>query len=336
MSDTIQSGISVVLPAYNEEDAVGPELAAVIAAMEGIGRPFEVIVVDDGSDDATGPAAVRAGARVLRHAENRGYGASLKTGIDAARYETIVMKDADGSYPAEAIPGIVEALDGADQVVGARIGKEVNIPLVRRPAKWFLRWFAALVAGKKIPDINSGLRAIHRDTIRQYFAILPDQFSFTTTMTLAYFADGYRIRYVPIDYLVRVGKSKIRPWHFVDFVTLVIRIAMLFQPLRVFVPLSAVFGTIGIGKAVFDVWAAVLVRNTAVDLSIIYQPVFSTSAILLILVGFQLLTVGMVADGVLRRIAQQRPPLAPSRAISTLSIDPDGTAADSSRAASDA
>jgi glycosyltransferase involved in cell wall biosynthesis len=310
------------MPAFNEEDAVGPEVAAVIAAMEEVGRPFEVVVVDDGSQDATGEMALKAGARVLRHAENRGYGASLKTAIDAARYDVIVMKDADGSYPTDAIGGILDALEDADQVVGARIGKEVNIPLVRRPAKWFLRWLAARVAGKKIPDINSGLRAFHRDTIRQYFAILPDQFSFTTTMTLAYFADGYRIRYVPIDYLVRVGKSKIRPWHFVDFTTLVIRIAMLFQPLRVFVPLAVFVGTLGGAKAVFDIWAAMGRSTAALDVSLLYERgVVSTSAILLLLVGFQLLTVGMVADGVLRRIAQQRPRLVPSRATSAMTLE---------------
>jgi glycosyltransferase involved in cell wall biosynthesis len=271
-------------------------------------------VVDDGSTDRTGEQAVQARARVLRHPENRGYGAAIKTGVMAAKYDTIVITDADGTYPATEIPNLLEKLATADMVVGARTGNEVFIPLVRRPAKWVLGWLAARIAGKPIPDLNSGLRAFRREYVRQYFSILSNRFSFTTTVTLAYLADDYLIAYHPIDYYRRVGKSKISPRHFMDFTILVLRMAMLFQPLKVFAPLSLSCGLLGMLKVFYDV-ATVFPRATTLDWSLFYQPVLSTSAILFLLVGLQLLLIGMVADGVVRRIGQNNRSLPPSHAI---------------------
>jgi glycosyltransferase involved in cell wall biosynthesis len=306
--------VSVVVPAYNEEAAVGEQVEAIRQALCPQGVAYEIIVIDDGSTDRTSEAAVLAGASVLRHSENRGYGASIKTGIGAAQYETIVIIDADGTYPASQIPVLVKQLEAADMVVGARIGQEVHIPWIRRPAKWLLGRLAQYIAGRTIPDLNSGLRAFRRECVKQYFPVLSDRFSFTTTVTLALLADDYRVVYHPIDYYRRIGRSKIGPRHFIDFTILVLRMAMLFQPLKVFVPLAFACGTLGALKVIFDV-ASVVPRASTVGWSLLYQPMISTSAILLLLVALQLLLVGMMADGVLRRIGQCNRPAVPSSGV---------------------
>lgn len=317
----VQESVSVIVPAYNEEAAVGSQVCAIQEALNSRGIPYEILVVDDGSEDRTPHEALRTGARVLRHRENLGYGSALKTGIDAATFESIVIIDADGTYPAEEIPELLEELQTTDMAVGARNGSHVHIPWLRRPAKWVLSRLAEYVAGKSIDDLNSGLRAFRRTCVKQYFALLSNRFSFTTTVTLAFLADNYDIVYRPIDYHRRIGKSKITPMHFVDFVMLILRIAILFRPLRVFVPLGLSSCFLGILKVAFDI-IALFPKNSTVALSLLYQPVISTSAILLLLVGIQLLLIGMVADAVLRRLAQQRRPPVPSVAVSVMELEP--------------
>jgi hypothetical protein len=199
-------------------------------------------------------------------------------------------------------------------VVGARIGAEVHIPAIRQPAKKFLGWLAARIAGQPIPDLNSGLRAFRRECVRQYFSILSNRFSFTTTVTLALLADDYLVAYHPINYYQRVGRSKITPRHFMDFTILVLRMAMLFQPLKIFAPLAFLCSFLGGLKVVYDI-VTIFPRSSTIGWSVFYQPVLSTSAILLLLVGLQLLLIGMVADGVVRRIGQQNRSLLPSHAI---------------------
>ncbi len=319
------TGASVVIPAFNEEGAVSAQVAAVERVLAAHQIPHEIIVVDDGSKDRTGEEALKAGARVLLHLENRGYGASIKTGIDAAKYDAIVIIDADGTYPPEEIPVLLAQLETADMVVGARIGKKVHIPLIRRPAKWVLGQLANLIAGRKIPDLNSGLRAFRRDCLRQYYPILSNRFSFTTTSTLALLADDYRVVYHLIDYHERIGKSKITPRHFMDFMMLVLRMAMLFQPMKIFVPLALTCGLLGVLKVVFDI-VSIIPRTGSFDWSFIFKPVLSTSSILLLLVGLQLLLIGMVADGALRRIAQHNGPMAPSHGIRVLERTAEDTA----------
>ncbi|HEX5418014.1 MAG TPA: glycosyltransferase family 2 protein, partial [Chloroflexota bacterium] len=311
--------VSVVIPAYNEEGAVRAQVESIREVLTAHDLTHEIIVVDDGSTDRTAAEALAAGARVLQHQQNRGYGSSLKTGIKSALYDTIVITDADGTYPPEVIPGLVARLQTADMVVGARVGQNVHIPLMRRPGKWILGLFAMHVAGRQIPDLNSGLRAFRRDCARQYFPILSNRFSFTTTITLAYFADDYWVVYQPINYYKRVGQSKITPRHFMDFLVLVVRMAMLFQPLKVFAPLAFACGALGALKVVYDV-ASFSLRTGNFNWSLLYQPVLSTSAILLLLVGLQLLLIGMLADGILRRIALQNGPIVESHAVKTLEV----------------
>lgn len=324
MGDT-QTSISVIIPTYNEENAIVAEVESLERVLNAHGITHEIVVVDDGSSDKTVELALQTGARVMRHGTNRGYGASLKSGINAAKYDTIAIIDADGTYPAEEIPNMISKLQSADMVVGARIGKKVQIPWVRRPAKWILKQLANYIVGQKIPDLNSGLRVFRRDCVSQYFPVLSNRFSFTTTVTLALLSDDYRIAYHTIDYSQRIGKSKITPWHFMDFMILILRISMLFQPLKVFFPLSTACGLLGISKIGFDV-VAFFQRAPTSGTSIFFNEILSTSALLLLLVALQLLLIGMVADGLVRRIIQQSKPLVKSHVSWAEEVDRDSPA----------
>lgn len=244
--------VTVVIPAFNEAGHVAQAIRDVTEVMQQSGWTFEVIVVDDGSSDETGTEALAEGVRVLRNRRNRGYGASLKRGVAAASYDWILITDADGTYPAAAIPQLLALADAHAMVVGARITGTRAIPLARRPAKWFLTKLASYLAERDVPDLNSGLRLIRRDLVERYGHLLPAGFSFTTTITLAATCDDYEVAYVPIDYLARVGESKIRPRHAYEFLLLVLRIIVFFNPLRVFVPLGLLMASLGMVKFIYD------------------------------------------------------------------------------------
>ena len=281
--------ISVVIPAYNEEAAVASVIEEILRICAEHDILAEVVVVDDGSTDDTAKCALRAGARVLRHRSNRGYGAALKTGIAAARNQYIVITDADGTYPARYIPELVMRLERADMVTGARIGASVKIPLVRRPAKWLLNRLANYLTASSIPDLNSGLRAFRRDMVMQYFPLLPDQFSFTTTITLAMHCDKYAVSYVPIDYLPRKGRSKIVPWDAGSFAVLILRTAMLFRPIRVFVPV---------------VFLCLLYGFVKMSIDLTHQPNISASALLALMSALLILLIGMLGDAIATRLGR--------------------------------
>lgn len=281
--------VSVVIPAFNEELAVRETIKELREMFAVTDVNAEIIIVDDGSRDKTAKEAKAAGARVIQHRGNRGYGASLKTGILAAAHDIIAITDADGTYPAKYLPEMLVELEQADMVVGSRTGADVNIPLSRKPAKWFLRMMANYVSQTKIPDLNSGLRVFRRDVAIQYFAILSDQFSFTTTITLAMLCDKYAVSYMPIDYRKRKGKSKIMPWDAGSFAVLILRVAMLFRPLRVFLPLAVLCVVYGIIK-------------TTVDL--MHDPNISASAIFAFVSAMMMVLVGMLGDAVATRLGR--------------------------------
>lgn len=284
--------LTVVIPAFNEEAQIGTVLTDLRSLFHENGIVAEIIVVDDGSSDNTAHVAKATGARVIRHRSNRGYGASLKTGIVEASHETIAITDADGTYPARYLPQMLEELENADMVVGARIGGKVHIPLVRRPAKWALNRLANYVSGRQIPDLNSGLRLFRRDVVLQYFPILPDQFSFTTTITMAMLCDKYAVSYIPIDYLKRGGRSKIVPWDAGSFAILILRIAMLFKPLRVFIPM-----------ALFCLGYALI----KITIDMFRDPNISASAILALITAMQLTLVGMLGEAIASRLGRLNP-----------------------------
>ena len=272
--------VSVVIPAYNEGEHVAAQVVAVRDVLERTGWPFEIIVVDDGSTDRTAEEADSTGARVLRRPENRGYGAALKLGIRQASHGWILITDADGTYPAEAIPQLLAVGERSAMVVGARVGKLVKIPLIRRPAKWFLTRLASYLAGQRLPDLNSGLRLIRRSLVERYEPLLPDGFSFTTTITLAAACNGHPVHYVPVDYHARLGQSKIRAHHAYDFTLLILRTIIFFNPLKVFIPLGVILGLAGLAKLIYDI----VIGN------------LSESAVLSLLGALIVWAVGLLAD----------------------------------------
>ena len=252
-ADTNTTSCSVIVPAYNEEGAIAQVIRSTRRVLEEGGIVHEIVVVDDGSTDRTREEAEAAGATVWRHETNRGYGAAIKTGVRHALHETIVITDADGTYPIERIPDLVAGMANYDMVVGARTGRDAQIPWARRPVKWFLGKFANYVAGRRIPDLNSGLRAFRRRDALGFLPLLPDGFSLTTHITLAALSEGMNLSYLPIDYHARTGKSKIRPVRdTLRFFAMVGRLALYFNPMRVFLPIALLCTLVSVSKLVYD------------------------------------------------------------------------------------
>lgn len=279
-----QQAISVVIPAYNEAIAIGATLATVRKVLDNESLGCEILVVDDGSTDGTADEVKGCpGVELIRHAQNRGYGAALKTGIRQAQHETVVILDADGTYPCKMIPELCSAIGPYDMAVAARTGRDVHIPLIRRPAKWALNRLANYLSQQRIPDLNSGLRAFKRSVASRFFRLLPSGFSFTTTITLAMLTNDYNVLYVPSDYYPRRGDSKIRPIRdTISFFSLVVRMMLSFRPLRVFMPISSVFTLLSVGKVLYDINA--------------YDFHLATSTVVLVTLTFQIIVLGLIAD----------------------------------------
>ncbi len=242
MSQESLPTFSLVIPVYNEEEII----AATVEHLHQIFQPhyeYEIIVVNDGSTDSTSNVLTSvANITLIEHNSNRGYGAALKTGIRQAQYPLIVITDADGTYPNERIPDLLQLAKKADMVVGSRTGKNVTYSTLRKIPKWFLVRFAQWVTKTSIPDLNSGLRVFHRDILVKFVPVLPNTFSFTTTITIAMLTNNYIVHYEPIDYFHRVGKSKIKPIRdTLRFVQLILRMGVYFAPLRIFLPVAGLF-----------------------------------------------------------------------------------------------
>lgn len=229
--------ISIVIPALNEEAAIQSTVHSLKDVLEKGGLiPYEIIVVDDGSSDATASLAEAAGARVIRHPHNIGYGRSLKDGILAANHDMIVIADADGTYPLADIPRLVqEYRKGFDMVVGARTGRHYRESLIKAPLRMILKSIVEFASTRKIPDINSGLRVFSRSTIIPYFNHLCDTFSFTTSMTLAYMMNGRFVHYIPIEYYERDGQTKVRLFRdSLRTMQYIVEAATYYNPLKIF------------------------------------------------------------------------------------------------------
>lgn len=285
------AAISIIIPAYNEErglPAVLEQLSNLFAAHPAC----EIIVVDDGSTDNTAAAARQfPHVHVIVHRVNRGYGAALKSGIRHASSDIICITDADGTYPNERLPELVSTLleKEYDMVVGSRTGEHVRIPLQRKPAKWALNKLANFVASEPIPDLNSGLRVFRRSVVLRFFSILPDGFSFTTTITLGMLTNNYLVDYIPINYHARIGQSKIRPIRdTLNFTQLVLRIALYFAPLKIFVPLSLFFLVAAVIWAIFSLF--------------IFKELADVSTVVLAMAGIQVGLLGLIAELINRRV----------------------------------
>ena len=284
-------GVTIVVPVYNEERGVEGVLRR-LAGLD-LGAPVEVLAVDDGSRDGTAKVLQRMreelpGLRVVTHTVNQGYGAALKTGFTHARHAVVVITDADGTYPEDRIVDLLRCIDdGAEMAVGARLGENVHIPLVRRPAKAFLRRLASYLAETPIPDLNSGLRAFRRELVLAYRPILPQGFSFTTTITLASLTNGHRVDYVSVNYAQRHGRSKIRPIKdTLGFTALIIRTVLYFNPLKVFYPVAGLILLGLLASLYYDVFVE---KN------------LGDKSVLLFVLLVQVLSVGLLADLIEKR-----------------------------------
>lgn len=239
---TTLTGVSVVVPAYNEESGIELTVRSIqnVFQRAGFGN-YEVVVVDDGSSDRTGQFAHRAGARVVTHPHNVGYGRSLKDGITAARHDTIVITDADGTYPVERIPDLLQQyVRGFDMVVGQRTGQHYRESAIKAPLRSILKYLVEFTAGRRIPDINSGLRVFRRETVMPYFQHLCDTFSFTTSLTLAYMMTGRFVTYLPMDYHSRIGKTKVRLFReSLRTLQYIVQAIIYYNPLKIFIMMSA-------------------------------------------------------------------------------------------------
>lgn len=294
--------VTVIVPALDEAQSVKQTILGIREVLDKSGITGEILLIDDGSSDSTAALARSAGAEVFSHQTNLGYGASLKTGIRNASYDTIVITDADGTYPIDMIPELAKRMEesGADMVVGARTGDEVAVPLIRKPFKWIVRRLAQYIVERPIPDLNSGLRIFRKDMALRYFNLYPNGFSFTSTITVASMCDGFRVEYVPINYYHREGKSKIVPVDFFAFVMLVLRLSVLFKPLRVFIPVSVFCFSVGFLKLIHDVVMGISIAHDT-GTSLMLLPIVSSTAIAFLLASLQILLVGMVAEALAKR-----------------------------------
>jgi glycosyltransferase involved in cell wall biosynthesis len=235
--------VSIIIPAFNEAESIISVVKDLKKCYKG--KNVEILVIDDGSIDQTGELARKTGATVIHHSRNRGYGAALKTGIRKAQGSWVLFMDADGQHGAEDTLKLVSSIGQNDMVVGQR-AQLVHSPFWRMPGKWALGWMANYLTRQHIPDLNSGLRLIKRGIVAQYMDLCPNGFSFSTTITMIMFNRGYEIAYVPFEIKSRRGKSTVSVVTGLDTLLLILRIATLIDPIRIFIPLSLIIGFIGL------------------------------------------------------------------------------------------
>lgn len=271
--ECILPDFSLVIPVYNEEDGILTTLDQLQSTFRELSCQYEIIVVNDGSvDDTHHLLSPRQDIRLIEHERNKGYGAALKTGIRHAQFSTIVITDADGTYPNTEIPFLLTFMEGADMVVGARIGKQVQYSTLRKIPKWFLVKFAEWITKQKIPDLNSGLRVMQKPVVDKFLNILPDTFSFTTTITVAMLTNNYIIKFIPVDYFARTGRSKIKPIRdTLRFLQIILRTGVYFAPLRVFLPIAGFFFSI----FCFTLFEDIVIRHDLTERTLILLIAFT-------------------------------------------------------------
>ncbi len=285
-------GISILIPVYNEENVIQQTIAEIDDAIKKSNiSEYEIIAINDGSSDNTWQRlqSCPTECKLLNHKRNRGYGASLKTGLRKAKYSTIVITDADGTYPNLKIPELVNYYhkNSLDMLIGARTGSNVSYPFIKKVPKFFIKGLASYISGIKIPDINSGLRVFNKEVAMNFYHLYPNGFSFTTTITMGMLCDEYEVEFYAIDYFERVGKSKIKPIKdTINFFKLLLRIAIYFNPFKFFTPLIFILGLVSCGFLYKDIF--------------IHQNL-TQSSILFPLATLFLFTIGLIADLIIKR-----------------------------------
>ncbi|MBU1164123.1 glycosyltransferase family 2 protein [Patescibacteria group bacterium] len=245
---------SIIIPAYNEADTIAKTLNGLKVYIENNNLDCNIVVVNDGSTDDTQNILKQIpGILFINHPYNKGYGASVKTGVAAVNSEWIITFDSDGQHKLEDIKRLIDAKQDFDMVVGARKGYQG--PAIRQPGKKVLHKVAEFLVEKKIDDLNSGLRLLRKEHFQKYARILPNAFSWTSTITLAFFKDNLNVKYIPIEINKRQGgKSMVKTSDAVKTLMLILRIIMLFSPLRIFLPASVILFTLGCASTVYDLW----------------------------------------------------------------------------------
>ncbi len=286
----VPKALSVVLPTYNEEKAVGWVIDRIREALEPLSIDYEILVVDDASKDGTVKLAEEKGVRVIKRKANGGSGASRKTGILAANGAVIAMLDTDGTYDPADLPALFRELDKHDMVNGARAREAGTYRYLRTPAKFLIRKLAEYLSGYKIPDLNTGMKVFRKEIMVKYLWVIPNGFSCVTSMTLAFLTNGYSVGYVPIRYYSRIGKSKFHPIKdTLRYVQAVLRMIIYFNPLKFFAPLSIGLFIIGVTKTLYDYFF--VVRK------------MQMSDIVIILASFIFFVIGLLSDLI---VAQSR------------------------------
>lgn len=296
--------LTVLLPAFNEERVIAAVVCEARLSLADWDGGWEILVVDDGSTDRTAEAAVAAGARVACRATNGGYGAAVKTGIEQARGRLLALIDADGSYKPADCRRLLSALwdlqdppqttaTKFDLVNGVRSQEHGPWRNLRRLVKGSIRKLAEWMSGRHIPDLNTGIKVFRRELMLDYFWLLPDGFSCSTSMTLALLCDGRAVRFVPVDYRPRVGQSKFRPVRdTARYLLAVVRVVLYFRPLRVLFPVALFFASL----------AAMTSVSHIVHSSLGPAPV----DVIFGLLSLTILTIGLIADRVVARRLQRR------------------------------
>ena len=261
--------ISIIIPAYNEEEGIDKVISEL---KETVDQEYEIIVVNDGSTDQTENILKQIdNVKVINHLKNRGYGASLKTGVKNAQGEYILIIDGDGTYPVNEIPKLLKYVNNYDMVSGMRKGKNFDARWFysQRLAKFILKKIASYVTKTKIPDINCGLRIFKKEIIEKYWDLYPQGFSFTTTSLVAFLANDYQVKFVSIDYHGRKGKSTLKPFKsFVGFINLILKLSLFFKPIKVFLPLGIFIFLIAIGITIYGfVWKNIFYDTSVILLS---------------------------------------------------------------------
>ena len=282
--------VSVVLPCYNERDHVELEVKRIRTALTAAGLRHELVCVDDGSTDGTREVLQAIGGiRTILLPRNQGSGTARRIGTQQAKGRVVVWTDADLTYPNERIPELVAQLDETyDQVVGARKTEAGSYRLLRVPAKWAIRRLAAYLTSTDIPDLNSGLRAFKRTVAEPYLRLLPPGFSCVTTITLAFLSNGHPVKYVPVDYFKRAGRSKFHPFRDAyNYLLQVLRMVMYFNPLRVLMPVALALLATTAAKLAYDL--------------VVHHLRVTGSTVLVGLAAFNIIAIALLADLVVHR-----------------------------------
>tara|TARA_B100001559_G_scaffold315672_1_gene317944 strand:+ start:57 stop:920 length:864 start_codon:yes stop_codon:yes gene_type:complete len=283
-------GLTIIVPVFNEEDSISSTFSKINDTLKKTDINYEIIAIDDGSDDSSFNLLREHDFIIVeKHKINKGYGASIKTGLRLAKFDSICITDADGTYPNEKISELYDVYieDKLDMLVASRTGENVSYPFIKKIPKFFIIKLANYITNYSIPDINSGLRIFDKALALKFFHLYPNGFSFTTTITLSLLCAEYKVDFYPIDYFARIGKSKIKPIKdTIGFFKLLLKMSMYFKPFKFFTPVIIVFALISI---------VVLIRD------IFYLNDLTQSGIFFPVFTFLFFSIGLIADMIIKR-----------------------------------